>query len=262
MCKNCKIYDFQNDSTYDIAFCSGIGKRKEQQDSAGYYADDKQLFAVVCDGMGGLGGGELASNESVHYFLEYYQQHIDDLIDHEWMANVLLTADKKIFELTDDNGNKLGCGSTAILVWIKDNNLYFSSVGDSRLYIYRNNQILQLTDDLNYYFWLDEKVKSGEISKEKYEIEKESGEALISFLGHGNINMIDRNMQALELFPEDKILICTDGLYRTIDQEWLGELLAACENMDEMASFIDIIIREHGSSIQDNYTGIMIQYKG
>lgn len=263
MIANIVFEDCRKTLRYDVAFCSGIGKRETQQDKAYCYVDDRSVYAVVCDGMGGLGGGELASAMGIHCASSFFKKNQTEIVNsedkNEWMANLIIEADQKVHNLQTEDGKRVGGGSTLVSAWIQDNKLYWASVGDSRIYIFRRKECVQLTVDLNYTHILDQRLETGEIDEEEYQKEIETGEALVSFLGHGNIELIDRNLDALPLQVGDSVVLCTDGLYRTIDKEWMGELLTACKTMDEVVTFIHTIIKEHGKEYQDNYTCVLIR---
>ena len=261
---NLIIENTQKTINYDISACSGIGRRESQQDYAYYYADEQMVYAVVCDGMGGLGGGELASRAAAetvrqHFIDEQISDQNKSISNNEWMLNAILDADRKVYEIRNEQGKRLGSGSTIVSVWIKGKKLYWASAGDSRIYIIRNGEIVQATTDLNYLHLLNQKRESGSMSEPEYEKELESGEALISFLGLGSLDMIDRNTEAFDLQKGDIVVLCTDGLYRTIDDAWMADIVTVCEIMSDVAEYVPMIISEHGSSIQDNFTGIFIK---
>lgn len=258
--------DLRKTGRYDIACCSGIGGRDSQQDSAYWHADDHAVYAVVCDGMGGLKGGARASQTAIALAAEQYklryaaEGHPPGMgSDPCWMMDIILAADRALYKLCDSAGVRVGAGSTICSVWVRDNQLYWASAGDSRAYIFRRHEAAQLTEDLNYFHILEQKRRAGNISDADYQKEASQGEALVSFLGLGNLELIDRNTEPLQVYAGDIILLCSDGLYRTIDSGWMNDILAACDRMDEVVNFIHTIIREHGTAEQDNYTCVLIK---
>lgn len=266
MTKNFLFDDLRAGNSYDIAMCSGIGKRESQQDFAYCCAGDDTVYAVVCDGMGGLNGGELASRTAVEIAAKAYHCRfqgtgnvISTVQNSNWMADTILSADRAVYALKNDSGCRIGAGSTFVSVWLQGKWLFWSSVGDSRVYLFRGKEAVQATTDLNYYYILDHKRASNQITEEFYWKESASGEALISFCGMGEVSLIDRNTKALTLETGDVILLCSDGLYRTIDLEWMRDILAACSSMAEAAVYIQKIIAEFGPATQDNYTCILIK---
>lgn len=264
---NVIIKDLRNDNnTFAVAAFSGIGKRESQQDAAYCYISNEEIYAVVCDGMGGLADGGRASQTAISVAAETNQQRLQKGTttgqeSPDWLAEVVLEADRAIFMLKDRSGKSVKAGSTLVSVWIKNNLLYWCSVGDSRLYLFRDSEVVQATTDMNYFYLLNEQRESGAITENQYQQEAVNGEALISFCGLGDVSIIDRNVEPLSLLPGDVILLCTDGFYRTIDEKWMQDILAACDFIEDAAEFVPQIIEQHGTSMQDNYTFVLIQIK-
>lgn len=75
---------------------------------------------------------------------------------------------------------------------------------------------MQITTDHNYFFQLNEMLRNGEIDREQYRIEAQEGEALISYVGMGGLQWKDISRAPFVLRPKDTILICSDGLYRSV----------------------------------------------
>ena len=259
---NVKIENIQDETgRFSISAYSGMGKRESQQDSAYCRADNKELYAVVCDGMGGLEDGGRASQTAIRVAEEAYLRRKGQEKDPSWMADVVLAADREVCLLKGPAGESVKAGSTLVSVWIREGKLYWCSVGDSRLYLFRGSEVVQATTDLNYFYLLDARRDRGEISQEKYRQEAVNGEALISFCGVGDVSVMDRNVEPLQLLPGDIILLCTDGLYRTIDEKWMQDIFTAAGSVEEASVFIPQIVEEHGTDVQDNFTYIMIQVK-
>lgn len=254
--------DLRTEKRDTVVMSSGIGKRDSQQDAAYCYVSDTDIYAVVCDGMGGLDAGEKASLIGIEEADRTIRRQLEDPADDpSWMAEGIIRADAAVFELTDDYGNRLGAGSTYASVYIHDGNLYWAGVGDSRIYLIHGAENVQLSTDLNYGFVLDQRLSDGEIGAEEYHKEIVQKEALVSFLGVGSIEMIDRNLEPLRLYDGDFILVCSDGLYRTIDIGWMSDILQCSANLEEVPALVDQIIAEADKSSQDNFTYIIIRYE-
>lgn len=258
---NVEFDDNRIEKHYDIAWRSGIGKREYQQDSAYYAVDDQIVFAVICDGMGGMSGGELASTVAVQAYTEYCLNRDCEYFDGSLMQEAVESVDDIVYSLSDDEGKRLGAGSTLVSVVIQENWMYWLSVGDSRVYIFRGQEMVQITNDHNYFMRLDDQLEKGEITPEKYERESRKGEALISFIGMGGLMLIDVNEDAFLLMPGDTILLCTDGMYRTVPEADVHNIVSSSKNMEEAANCIERQIQSRGYKWQDNYTYILIQVK-
>lgn len=260
MGKNYAFDNLQSKQCYDIAIASGIGQRESQQDAAYVAATDDDVLGVVCDGMGGIAGGQLASNTAIEAFVEYYQFYAQQgCTPFEWMQYAAQAVDDIVYALADGDGKRIGAGTTLLSAVIHGEQLHWVSVGDSRLYIFRGTESVQVTNDHNYFYQLNQQKIAGTITSEKYHSEAHNGEALISFIGMGGLTLIDINEDAFQMIPGDVILLCTDGFYRTVTEEEMGIILGECEHMQEAAEYFEKLIEHRAVAYQDNYTYILIK---
>lgn len=248
--------DLRKSGRYDIAFRTGIGRRDTQQDAGYTAACDDEVLAVVCDGMGGMRGGELASEAAVERFLEEYEKNGQS--GSAWMEEAIELVDDKVYSLKAPDGNRLGAGTTLVAAHVINDSVSWVSAGDSRLYIIRAGQLVQITTDHNYLFQLDGMLESGEIDSERYRIEAQDGEALISYAGMGGLQWKDISRTPLKLAVGDTLLICSDGLYRSVPDEKLLAAVCASQTMEDTAVCLEHELRAAAQPEQDNYTYILI----
>ena len=130
-----------------------IGDRKSQQDTMQYaWKGDDTVLAVVCDGMGGMSGGERASRKAVDVIFKNFADSfvIDEAQYSEWLKRSFVEADEAVAGLTDEAGNILHSGSTVVGVLIKNNRMYWASAGDSVIYYLDTQGIHTVTRMHNY----------------------------------------------------------------------------------------------------------------
>ena len=196
-----------------------IGDRPYQQDYCRFASGlspelqaEKGTLCIVCDGMGGLQGGERASRlccETV--FNGYYDSPATEDVC-SLLKQLIISADKGVARLTGDDGQPINGGTTIVAVVIRGEKAYWASAGDSRIYLYLNGNLSQITQDHNYRMILMQDVKAGKIPPEAVEQHPQK-EALISYVGKGNISLIDTG--EFKFAPGDGTLIlCSDGLYK------------------------------------------------
>lgn len=245
-----------------ISCSQDIGKREEQEDAFGFsdiydsgFISEKGVLAIVADGMGGMEYGREASNLSVRKFLNYYEKNTKGLSISRSLYLSLLNANKSLLEWVKEKKIKENVGTTLLAVNIHDNNLYWISVGDSRLYIFRDGKITQLTEDHDLERKLMKDVEKGLISIREVE-ENNQKHALTSFIGLDEIEEINFNKEPLLLKKNDVLILCSDGLYKTLSNAEITEIIKT-NNNNASKNLKDKAISKQKNK-QDNITVISL----
>ena len=252
-------------TSFFLSLSSVIGGRDEQQDSAGYELRGDEGLIVICDGTGGHDGGKTASSLAVKTILESYEgtYPCDDI--KALFSKTLEDADKKISELKKEDGSPMRGGTTAVIVFVKKQHLFWASVGDSRAYILRDGELVKITEDHIYRAYLDQQLSDKQISMKEYQEESEKkGDRLISFLGIGGIPMINMNDQAFQLKKNDRIMISTDGLYKLVSDEEIARVLDNFSNTDDALGALEQKAQKASRTSpqkRDNMTVALIKIK-
>ena len=247
-----------------IARIHGVGRRPMQQDSFGLSdvedqatIDNKGVLAIVADGMGGLEDGEKMSQMVVVTMLQGFDESTGDEVPSSLLLNLVDNANNAVNDALGDD--RLGqCGSTVVSVIVKDQKLYYLSVGDSHIYVYRNGSIIQINKDHNYAAELDEMARNGEISLDEAALDPKRN-ALTSFIGIGDLELIDYNEKPIALEPHDRILLMSDGVYGTVYEEGLCKAMKA--PLKKACYMIDEMISAAGKPKQDNYTCVVLEIR-
>lgn len=212
-------------------FRTATGNRKYQQDAV-YVTPTKVLasnkptrvMAIVCDGMGGMSDGGRASQTAIQMMMQGF-------LSIEKMPKVNIPAffqqgikfiDQTIANFPKEQGR--GSGTTMVACIAENDRLYWASVGDSRIYIVRGNQMMQVTRDHNYWLKLQEQVEAGEITMAEAMATRQK-EALISFLGIGNVELMDINTAPFEMKLGDVVVLCSDGITKTLSDEQIKRII-------------------------------------
>ncbi len=254
------LYD-END-VFEVAVISVLGNREEQQDCAGYQIKIDEGVVTVCDGMGGHAGGQTASTLATEIFLNSYLREYPFDDPYSFLVDTANDADQRIAELKTPEGEALNAGSTVVAAFIKHHHLYWISVGDSRMYILRNKELVQTTADHNYMTLLNHQLDVGEIDSDTYDRNITNGEALVSFLGVNGIPYMEANDKPFELKSGDRILITTDGLYKLVSDEGIKNVINNFENIADALSALEMKAKKCGKGIQrDNMTVSLIKIK-
>ena len=237
---------------------SDIGGREEQQDNAYVKSEPHRLVAVVCDGMGGMNNGAQASEAAVSAVDRLASAPSEKPVP-ALLYDMLAAADAAVVQRFHSNDS----GSTIVAAILQGGILYFASVGDSRLYIFRNGDLIQGTRDHNYFLRLNALLASNMIDQAVYDAESASGEALLNYLGSGNLDLYDLTPDGFRLKKGDLVLLTTDGLYRQLSKEEIAGILSSGTDLNELAeTLLMSSLQKSSIYIQDNTTFILIRYEG
>lgn len=204
----------------DYGVKSDVGRvRSINQDSSLVVQGEIQILAVA-DGMGGHKAGEIASAMAIET-IRNYQGQVDDL--RQMLTEIIEEADQRIYAAQSMDANCQGMGTTLTLAVVKDNLLYIGHVGDSRAYLCRNQDLLQITTDHSL---VNELLKQEQITEEEA-LNHPQRHLLLQALGSGNKLNIEINCFSLE--RSDIILLCTDGLNNMLSDEEIARLINSSE---------------------------------
>lgn len=246
---------------------SVIGDRLTQEDAvylsiegAVSLTQKKRVLAVICDGMGGMANGGQASATAIQMIKDAFEQVQDDQDVNipNFLISGIKTIDKTIYDFPKENGR--GSGTTMVAVLVENNQLYWASVGDSRIYILREKTITQVTRDHNYMLRLQGMVDQGQITQEEANANRQR-EALISFLGIGNVSLLDVNMDPFQLQSGDIILLTSDGMTKVLSEEQIKDILNGNSSVEDKAKKLVETAVEQNMRSQDNTTVAVLQYQ-
>jgi serine/threonine protein phosphatase PrpC len=228
-----------------------IGDRKTQEDAFGFSHFGDRAFEghggvmmVLCDGMGGLSQGAEASRIAVDTILSAYQRKPVGEAIPAAIARAIGEAQQAVCGLAGDGA----AGTTVVIAVIWRNELHWGSLGDSRLYLCRRRQPAeQLTVDHNVACDPRAGVPGDA-----------NGEALTRYLGAPEDPVPDTGRRGLH--PGDRVLACSDGVYRAVSPEEMsmlarrGDAMTAAEKMAEQILALRI---PH----QDNLTITLLDFR-
>ncbi|MDO5112231.1 MAG: protein phosphatase 2C domain-containing protein [Clostridia bacterium] len=201
---------------------SVIGSRDYQQDYVRLPRNvqpellaSRGLLCVLCDGMGGMDSGEVASRMCADVLMDAYYSE-EAVAPDRFFRTKAAQADRQIAALRSKDGHPLRTGTTMVSVLLQGNTVYYASAGDSRIYLYRQKKLRQLTRDHNYLLQLMQQVDSGALTLDAA-LSNPKREALISYVGKGSIDLLD--VESLPAMPGDILLLCSDGLTKALTDE-------------------------------------------
>jgi protein phosphatase len=208
----------------EVASLSDVGCQRENNEDSHLYwepAEEEEFqrkgrLAVIADGMGGHEGGQEASRLAVETVREVYDEgFIDD--QQTALVEAFAAAHARIQDYATQHPLLHGMGTTCTAFVLCGMKLYFAHVGDSRLYLVRDDNILRLTRDHSYVGRL---VESGVVRAEDAEKHPQR-HILTAALGAGGEVAVDAAEEGLSLQADDNLLLCTDGLWGVVTEEEL-----------------------------------------
>ncbi|MEW5951248.1 MAG: Stp1/IreP family PP2C-type Ser/Thr phosphatase [Elusimicrobia bacterium] len=244
--------------SFKISFCgkSEIGKvRKNNEDSI--FIDNDLSLAVVADGMGGHKSGEIASSMAVKIIAEKYAQLTEAQMKpspyyekYSVQTNRLIfsvnIANAMIYETSKAKEENKGMGTTVTACACCDGILSLVHIGDSRAYLIRENSIFQLSSDHSLVM---EQVRKGIITKEQAETSPLQNVLLKAL---GTQSLIEPEISETEIKEGDKILLCSDGLFKCVKEE---DILSAVKAKNNCEEAVKILIKEsYEAGAPDNVT--------
>ena len=210
------------------------------------YSDDSILFAVA-DGAGGVPAGEEASGEIIER-LNLFQP--DSQTPQEHLVSLMQAADRKIFEEVEKEPDLRGMGSTLTVAFVRGQSLFWAHVGDSRLYLFREDQLTQITEDDTMAGFL---LAEGEITKEEARVHP-GRNFLFDFIGCGEF---EEETGTLSLRRNDLILLTTDGLHDKLTEEAVVSILSTDNGLEEKLNALVSAALE--ASGKDNLTVVGVE---
>jgi serine/threonine protein phosphatase PrpC len=233
--------------------------RKNNEDNFGY--DLRHGIFVVCDGMGGQQAGEVASKIAVDTVLDYFRQAQDiapvggarfEGVSPRAvsLASAIQLANQAIHECGAKNLRQAGMGSTIVAVALEGNLFSIANVGDSRIYLIRKNEVVQLTSDHSLVM---EQVRRGLMTLE------EAGQSKMQNVivrALGTDDSVEPDLADHEFQPEDVLLMCSDGMSRYVKEEKMAEAVSQ-ESLEKACS--DLIEAAKSGGSDDNITCLLVR---
>jgi serine/threonine protein phosphatase PrpC len=216
--------------------------REVNEDSSKYVrpADTESLrnkgsLMLVCDGMGGHSAGEVASRIAVEVISRIYYEQADGA--HPALASAFQEANREIYEASQKDQNLKGMGTTGTALVLRNGHAFAAHVGDSRIYLVRNDQIYAMTQDHSEVM---EMVRRGLLSLEEARHHPDKNVILRALGSHPEVEVSTWDAP-FPLREKDLFLLCSDGLYDLVEDDEIRRLAissapqSACESLIALA---------------------------
>jgi protein phosphatase len=224
-------------------------KRANNQDAFGFSIEHGVY--VVCDGMGGAAGGEVASSIAVDEALHALTERDRETPVPQVAEAAVCAANLAVYSRAQRNSNLSGMGTTLVALVVEQAQVWVVNVGDSRCYRFRDGQLKQLTFDHSL---VEEQVRLGRMTP--HEAQRSPLRNVIT-RAVGTQNGVTPDCFQFEAQPGDLFLLCSDGLTREVSDGAIEELLAGDEPLAQRANRLIESANKAGG--RDNITCILVQ---
>lgn len=234
-----------------------IGKKRESnQDS---YATGELpgsvAWAVVCDGMGGAAGGNLASSTAVKIISERitstYRTGMSASSIRNMFASAIAAANISVYDMSKANPELTGMGTTVVVAIVVDNTVFIAHAGDSRGYILSENSLNQLTKDHSI---VQEMIDQGTLTLDEAKTDPRKN-IITRALGVDSELSFDFNIA--DISEKDVLIICTDGLTNYVEPQEFYELTSDGKYNEYAERLVN---RANNNGGGDNITVVTIGY--
>ena len=211
---------------------------------------------VLADGVGGGNSGEIASRTAVSEIANYVVEHPISRMDGkyeivDYLKRAIDRANKKIYDKAISYKENSGMATTTIVVYVRKGKAYIANIGDSRVYLYRDGELAQLTEDHTYVNTL---VKAGILTRDEADHDERKN-VIVRALGADDT--VDPDFFQVDLKLGDIMICCSDGLYDELTSEEIKEVIEKRDNMSDLAKELIERANEHGG--RDNITIISLK---
>lgn len=211
---------------------------------------------AVADGIGGHAGGEMASTLAIDILKEnvlFHRNQGDLHLKHqELLIDSYQKANQEIFKVAVEDKHLVGMGTTLVAALISGQETTISNVGDSRAYLIRNGSVNQITLD---HSWKAEQQRNNALSEE--EVSRSPFKNMIT-RSLGYESDVDIDIFQTELFNDDYLLLCTDGLYDSLPVYKILKVLQRAKKPEKICR--KLIKLSNKRSGHDNITGVVAHF--
>ena len=210
--------------------------------------DDGCILLAVADGLGGMVGGKRAA-ETAKECLSNFNPECQAVEAH--IEELMQEANQKIMETVEKEPDLEGMGTTLTAACVRNGTVCWAHVGDSRLYLFRGDELRQITEDDTMAGFL---FSEGELTKEEARIHPGNKFVFQCIGGSGEFEADTGNF---EVQPGDLLLFSTDGLHDEVPEEEIVSTLRSDKDLEEKTD--DLLSAALAAGGKDNIAVVMVE---
>lgn len=226
-------------------------KRTSNQDSIFY--SNKPIgplpnLYIVADGMGGHKAGDKASRMAIDITVDFVEKStLENPI--AILKRAMIYANNEIYKVANKDPELYGMGTTMVVAVALEDKVVVANVGDSRFYVV-SNEIKQITMDHSL---VEELIRNGELERKKGRNHPEKN---IITKAMGSKDEVLPDFFEIDINPEDKYLLCSDGLSNMVEDDEIRDIIVDSDSLDDAA--LALIDRANYYGGSDNISVIII----
>jgi serine/threonine protein phosphatase PrpC/CRP-like cAMP-binding protein len=242
-----------------------VGRQRDHNEDNYLVEPELHLF-VVADGMGGHAAGEVASQIAVHEVARVVRENADVIERYSSgkdpgareeilavMEHALQTACASIYHRGQDEPDKRGMGTTTSALLVAGDRGFIAHVGDSRIYLLRQSQVHQLTEDHSL---INELVRRGKIKRDEIDSSPYSKYKNAVTRAVGAYESVETDTLDFEVLPGDHFLLCSDGLHSYLKDSDVPEIMTSDDIADAPKTLVALANAGGG---HDNITAVVVR---
>jgi serine/threonine protein phosphatase PrpC len=246
-----------------------VGRKREVNED-NFLVDKKLSLFIVADGMGGHASGEVASHLAVHELrntieagrdvIDRYGRDATSVRPQEiltLMEHAVQTAGQTIYQRGLAEPEKRGMGTTTSALLIAGDRGFIAHVGDSRVYMVRAGQVVQLTEDHSL---INELIRRGRITRENLDDSPYKAYKNAVTRAVGVYETVQGDTLDFEILPGDQFLLCSDGLHAYLTEEQILEFLKADADLATLPQ--RLVDHANAGGGHDNITAVVVRVEG
>ncbi|MBR6040391.1 MAG: serine/threonine-protein phosphatase [Clostridia bacterium] len=230
------------------------GERERNEDAIAVYKRDDICCFVLCDGLGGHGRGDAASAAACRVFGEVFERTFD-FYPRAFFSEAIEQTNREILEMQQKEGFVSGMKTTLVSLLLCKDHATWCHIGDSRLYLFRDNTVVCRTLDHSVPQML---VNAGSIKEKDIRFHPDRNR-LLRALGSDEETIRYEVSAPYKISECQAFLMCSDGFWEYIDEKQMCKLLRKSRDADEWMQQMRAVVEENGKGKNmDNFSAITV----
>ena len=240
---------------FDYAMMSRPGGRPYNEDCIQMHDSGAEQLFALCDGLGGMGNGDLASSTAIRSAVSRFRWDRSP----DFLAQAVETAQGAVLYEQEKNPDTRDMSSTMVLLRFQQDEAAWVHIGDSRLYMFRDGQVLHQTEDHSVPQML---VRIGDITQEQIRSHPDRNRLLRALGWEWSDNKSYVVSESIKLQEGDAFLLCSDGFWEEIVEDEMIRILSETKDAATWLSRMTKIVETNGrDKNMDNYSAICVRIR-